>query len=41
MLLADISDMCFLPYKCRIPFHTSVGILALLALPHIGSYSRI
>jgi hypothetical protein len=37
-VLADISAMGFLPYRRRIPYHTGVGILALLAMPHIGRY---
>jgi hypothetical protein len=45
ILLADISDMCLLPYRRRIPYHTCAGILAFLATAayrklqqHIGRY---
>jgi hypothetical protein len=30
-MLADISDLCLLPYRRRIPYHTCAGILAFLA----------
>jgi hypothetical protein len=30
-VLADISDLCLLPYRRRIPYHTCAGILAFLA----------
>jgi hypothetical protein len=31
VVLADISDLCLLPYRRRIPYHTCAGILAFLA----------